>query len=90
MVGKRATSKRDEARRELEELLLRPATDFKSWYLPEPALIFGCGAQAPDPKAGIRLHGPCGTPDDQPVTQIRVAIIGAGETVQEAQNWARR
>lgn len=83
----RAKPSLDEARRELEDLLARPASDFKSWHLPEPHVVVGNGSHAPDPKTGIRLYGPCGTRDDQPLTRIRLAIIGTGETIQDAQNW---
>jgi len=76
--------------KELEELLASPSPDFKSFFVPEPPLLFGNGNQAADPKLGLTQFGPCGTADDQPLARIRVGIIGTGETIQEAQHWLSR
>jgi hypothetical protein len=78
------------ARRELEGLLAKPATHFKSWFIKEPSLEFGGGHQAADPKLGISTYGPCGTEEGHPLSQIRVAVIGTGDTIQEAQRWLDR
>jgi hypothetical protein len=81
---------RHEARRELVELLQRPATDFKTWFVDEPPLEFGNGQGAADPKTGVTLYGPCGTDQGSPLAQIRVGLIGVGETIQQAQQWLDR
>ena len=71
-------SARSAARRELEELLSRPTTDFKTWFVSEPRLEVGQGESAPDPKVGLQLYGPCGTDEGPPLSEIRVGIIGSG------------
>jgi hypothetical protein len=76
--------------RELDELLARPTQHFASFFIREPALIFGGDRQAADPKSGIARFGPCGASDDQPLHRIRVAIIGTGETIEDAQAWLSR
>ncbi len=78
------------ARKELEDLLARPATHFKSWFIKEPALEFGDGHRAADPKMGISTFGPCGTEEGYPLSTIRVGIIGDGDSIQEAQQWLDR
>jgi hypothetical protein len=74
----------------LQDLLARIKFDLKCWHLPEPALIFGHGNHAADPKVGIGLYGPCGDENDRPLAQIRVGIIGTGRTIELAQEWLGR
>lgn len=87
--GGRRPSELAARRVELEELLKRPAA-FKSWYIKEPALLFGDGHPAPDPKMGLSVYGPWRTSDDPGPTNIRIGLIGTGETVESAQHWLTR
>lgn len=62
----------------------------KSWHLPEPDLLFARGGMSPDPKTGLSLFGPWGIEDGEPLLQIRVGIIGTGDTIAEARRWLDR
>jgi hypothetical protein len=75
---------------DIQNLLVRQASAFKSWHLSEPLLVFGDGGLSPDPKAGLSAFGPFGTDDDPPLGQLRVGIIGTGETIAAAQHWVTR
>jgi hypothetical protein len=75
---------------DLDTLLTSAAKPFVSWHVREPPLVFHGGLQSPDPKTGLSLLGPWGTPEEEPLRQIRVGIIGTGQTVQEARNWLDR
>ena len=88
----RHTRPRREERRpvEAEALLHQPAAPFKSWHLREPAVLFGAGQPAPDPKTGLALYGPCRSADDPGLSQMRLGIVGTGETVQAVQAWLTR
>lgn len=79
------------AAQQLQQLLQQqPSSDFRSWYTPDPALLFGEGRLGADPKLGLRLYGPCGNVNDQPIARVRVGIIGTGQTIQLAQDWLAR
>ncbi len=74
----------------LQDVLSRVRSDLKCWQLPEPAMVFGHGHRAADPKVGIGMYGPCGDENDQPLARIRVGVIGTAGTIQSAQNWLDR
>ncbi len=74
---------------DLERLLQSRQTSMRAWHLPEPALIFGQQGRSTNPKTGLTLFGPWGVGDDA-IQQIRVAIIGSGETIQSAKHWFER
>lgn len=78
-----------DAAQRIEEALARPAHPFRAWHVREPDLLFGGGNRCPDPKTGIRIHGPCGN-DDHPNPTVRVGIIGTGETLDKACAWVDR
>jgi hypothetical protein len=81
------TSRTDQTRVDLQDLLRQPATDFSSFHVPEPSLVFGNGQLAPDPKLGLRAYGPCLDPGEEPVSQIRVGVIGTGQTIDMMLRW---
>lgn len=83
-------SKSDEWRLELETLLARPSPQFRSWYVPEPQLLFCGGQPGPDPKSGIALFGPFGQADGSELRDLRVALIGTGSEIQAASAWVER
>ncbi|MCC7542749.1 MAG: hypothetical protein IT379_41420 [Deltaproteobacteria bacterium] len=89
-----AKTKRRSERARVDEQQLNAAvadSPFKAWHVPEPQLLFANGSPGPDPKVGLALHGPwAGAQGDAAVHEMRVAIIGTGETVQSAQHWLRR
>ncbi len=68
-------SRRRDALPDLQSLLARQHSSFQ---------------RSVDPKTGLSLYGPWGTPDDPPLTQVRVGIIGTGETVTACQAWLQR
>lgn len=74
----------------VEDLLRKQFTTFQSWHVREPALLVGDSERAADPKTGIAAHGPFRSTGDSALAQIRVGIIGTGETIQNAQRWLDR
>jgi hypothetical protein len=82
-------TRRADAAQRIEEALARPSHPFRVWHVREPDLLFGRGSHCPDPKTGIRIHGPCGN-DDHPYPSIRVGIIGTGQTIDKALAWVDR
>lgn len=77
-------------RRDFEALLARPPSDFKSWFIDEPPLMFGRHHHAADPKIGVAQFGPFGTGEDPPLARVRVGLVGSGEAIQRAQEWLSR
>lgn len=63
---------------------------FRTWHVPEPSILVGDGKTAPDPKAGIAMWGPLWQGDGPSLGEMRIGIIGSGETVQLAQQWLTR
>lgn len=65
---------------------------FRSWYIPEPELLFGSNQRSVDPKTGISLYGPYyfGGQGHSTPSEIRLGIIGDGETVGLTKNWLDR
>lgn len=61
---------------------------FRSWFIPEPSLIFGKGGRHVDPKAGLATFGPCILEDQRspPPTAIRIGIIGTGDSISGTQS----
>jgi hypothetical protein len=63
-------------------------SQFQSWYLNEPTLIFGKRFSHINPKAGLTLYGPFTKGDsDNVVRSIKVGLIGSGESVHLAQRF---
>src|SRR5437867_422642 len=58
-------------------------------HLPEPHLIFGNEQTTADPKLGLALYGPVSLRPGEPPSpgEIRVGIIGTGETIELAKGW---
>jgi len=81
------STKRKRTQEDLQHLLRQPASDFTALHIPEPSLVFGTGQLGPDPKLGIRAHGPCRDPDEEALQQIRVGVIGTGETCDLVGRW---
>lgn len=79
-------------RSELASRLAHPdvRAPFKTWHVLEPAILVGDGIAAPDPKAGIALRGPLWQDGGPSLSEMRIGIIGTGETVQAAQQWLTR
>ncbi len=63
---------------------------FNAWHLPEPNLVFHKHFRLVDPKTGLGLYGPWALNEEGAPTQIRLGIIGTGETIDRAQQWIRR
>lgn len=81
----------ERTRADLQALLEQPATEFTCFHVPEPPLLFGAGVPGPDPKAGITAHGPCRDPEErEPLNQIRLGIVGTGETIDLVTQWMER
>lgn len=60
-----------------------------SWYIEEPSLLFGGNQKALDPRAGIMTFGPYyfqGQDRSSP-SEIRLGIIGDGETIALTKRW---
>ena len=58
-----------------EQLVAGAPPCFKSFYLPEPKLVFANGQLSADAKEGLTLYGPANIGGKTPRT-IRVAAIG--------------
>lgn len=71
---------------DLDRLLSLP-TAFRALHVPEPPILAGDNHPAPDPKLGLSLYGPWTSRDDPGRQQVRVGIIGTGETITLAQHW---
>lgn len=69
-----------------QKVSLQSPKTFRSWYIPEPLLIFRNGKTHVDPKLGLTLYGPLTTDPSKPATPmaIRVGIVGTGETIDNA------
>lgn len=63
---------------------------FRTWFLKEPELELGRGGRSVDPKTGISMYGPWGGPDDTNIKNVRVGIIGTGDTIASACHWLDR
>lgn len=74
---------------ELEDALQRPSS-FRAWHVSEPHILVGDAQPSPDPKLGLSMFGPWRTNDDPGQGQIRVGIVGTGETINAAQHWLTR
>jgi hypothetical protein len=72
-----------------ERLQAQPST-LRAWHIPEPDLVFGREGRSPDPKTGLANFGPWGLDEGQPLLQLRLGIVGTGETIQNAQHWVDR
>ena len=83
------TARRMDAAQRIEQALARESHPFRVWHVREPNLLFGRGNHSPDPKTGIRIHGPCGN-DNQPSPVLRLGLIGTGETIDKAAAWIDR
>jgi hypothetical protein len=60
-------------------------------FIKEPQLIFGGGNRHADQKIGLTLYGPSGPPDMPPnIKNVKVGIIGPGETVSLADAWLEK
>jgi hypothetical protein len=55
--------------------------------LEEPSLIFGGPTLARDPKAGLASHGPAGLDSPLHASEIDIALVGTGATIEAAQQW---
>lgn len=62
-----------------------PPVEFE--LLPEPPLMFGGSTMARDPKAGLALAGPAGLDTTLHPTEIDIALIGTGTTIDAGQHW---
>jgi len=71
---------------ELDRLLSLP-TAFRAFHVSEPSVLAGDNHPAPDPKVALSLYGPWTSKDDPGRQQVRVGIIGTGETITMAQAW---
>ena len=59
--------------------------------LPEPDLLFGYGGLNPNPKFGLAEYGPYDvTAHDGGVRELRVGLIGTGQTVEDCKAWLQR
>ncbi len=83
------TNKLDKYGQIAKSLEAQTAT-FKTLFLPEPELELGKGGKSVDPKTGISIYGPWGGPDDTNIKNIRVGIIGTGDTITKAHQWLTR
>lgn len=63
---------------------------FRTWHVPEPAILVGQGQMAPDPKAGLAQWGPWQGKDGAALGEMKIGIIGTGDTIQLAQQWLQR
>ena len=63
------------------------ARSFKASYIPEPKLIFYKHFRCVDPKTGLGLYGPWSLNEQGALQQIRLGIIGTGETIDLARQW---
>src|SRR3984893_11680792 len=62
-----------------------PPVEFE--LLPEPPLMFGGSTMARDPKAGLALAGPAGLDTTLHPTEIDIALLGTGTTIDAGQHW---
>ncbi len=83
-------SKRQRTQQDIQALLRLRDPVFSSFHVDEPALLCGAGERALDPKQGIRSFGPCLDQAERSTRQIRVGIIGTGETAHQAEQWLAR
>ncbi|MGZ3657883.1 MAG: argonaute/piwi family protein [Bdellovibrionota bacterium] len=74
----------------IERNLRRNRGQFRTWFVAEPKLEFGGGNLSVDPKTGIATFGPWGSDGEAAQKQIRLGIIGTGETISAAVNWLDR
>jgi len=64
--------------------LARSSDQFRCIQISEPNLIFGDRGSCTDPRTGLALFGPYGTPEIGDVTPIRVGIVGTLEGIEVA------
>jgi len=66
-------------------------SNFYAFYLDEPDLIFGNRGEDKDPRIGLRRFGPYYSTDEEAPSpsQVRVGIIGSGETITLAKQFFR-
>lgn len=89
-----STARTIEAQRRIEfaSRLANPEVraPFKTWHVLEPSILVGDARTAPDPKTGIAMCGPLWQDGGPSLGEMRIGIIGSGETVQLAQQWLTR
>ncbi len=61
--------------------------EFDTQTLPEPQLIFARHLRMVDPKTGLALYGPYDADEPGRRAQIRLGIIGTGETIDLLRRW---
>jgi len=61
--------------------------EFETIHLPEPQLVFAKHRRMVDPKTGLGLYGPFDAEDPGRRTQIRLGVIGTGETIDLVRKW---
>lgn len=71
-------------------LMANAEPEFTATLIPEPELIFGGHQRLVDPKTGLALFGPFDARDPGRRTQIRVGVIGTGETIDLLRQWMDR
>lgn len=67
----------------------KKSNKLQSWYIPEPFLLFGGNQRSVDPRSGILTFGPYYPPEHTKASpsEIRVGIIGDGETIALTKGW---
>ncbi|HTC65137.1 MAG TPA: hypothetical protein VK709_20015 [Candidatus Saccharimonadales bacterium] len=65
----------------LEIDLGRSSNQFRCLQIPEPNLIFGGQGSCSDPKTGLALYGPYGSPSLPGNSKIRVGIVGTSDGI---------
>ena len=77
----------DQLGESLRKHLADTPSAFTSWHAREPRVLVGNAQPAPDPKSGIALYGPWRSAETAPLPRIRVAVVGTGQTIQQATSW---
>jgi hypothetical protein len=66
-------------------------SEFKSFFVEEPLLMFGDGKRYIDPKKGLEAFGPCLYNNRRAITSsINIGIVGTKETIDQCQHWIQR
>lgn len=68
-----------------QQLTTRFPALFNAIHIPEPQLTFNGHTTCADPKTGLASFGPWSLNSPAPPTQVRVGIIGTGETISLAE-----